>query len=244
MPPARPAAAAGQVPVHQREAVGPGPSVGHADARRGPRPAGQGGMLAGDRRRARRHARDRLQAARSTPRRCAPRRSTAASRTCWCGTRSRPGTSSTSRRTPCTRSAAAARSSRSSRTRTSPTASTTTAARASCISTRRSRWRRASRTARRCAGTCPPGDVTLVDGPYFRLDQVEGLPSTEQAARYRGCLLVIPRTGKACVEDEPVLPGPVRAGAFARRRGVRSEGQLPDRAALRGALGCPPSDAD
>lgn len=53
----------------------------------------------------------------------------------------------------------------------------------------------------------PPGDLTLVDGPYFRLDQVEGLPSTEQAAHYRGCLLVIPRTGKACVEDEPVLPG-------------------------------------
>jgi mannose-6-phosphate isomerase len=53
----------------------------------------------------------------------------------------------------------------------------------------------------------PPGDVSLVSGPYFQLDQVEGLPSTEQAARYRGCLLVIPRTGKACVEDEPVLPG-------------------------------------
>lgn len=53
----------------------------------------------------------------------------------------------------------------------------------------------------------PAGDVSLVDGPYFRLDQVEGLPSTEQAARYHGCLLVIPRSGKACVEDEPVLPG-------------------------------------
>lgn len=53
----------------------------------------------------------------------------------------------------------------------------------------------------------PAGDVSLVDGPYFRLDQVEGLPSTEQAARYHGCLLVIPLTGLACVEDEPVLPG-------------------------------------
>ena len=53
----------------------------------------------------------------------------------------------------------------------------------------------------------PPGDISLVDGPYFRLDQVEGLPSTEQAARYHGCLLVIPRTGEACVEDEPVRPG-------------------------------------
>ena len=53
----------------------------------------------------------------------------------------------------------------------------------------------------------PAGDVTLVQGPCFRLDQIEGLPSTEQAVHYRGCLLVIPRTGKACVEDEPVLPG-------------------------------------
>jgi mannose-6-phosphate isomerase len=53
----------------------------------------------------------------------------------------------------------------------------------------------------------PKGDVPLVDGPYFRLDQVEGLPSAEQAAKYHGCLLVIPRTGKACVEDEPVAPG-------------------------------------
>jgi mannose-6-phosphate isomerase len=53
----------------------------------------------------------------------------------------------------------------------------------------------------------PAGDIPLVRGPYFQLDQVEGLPSTEQAARYRGCLLVIPRTGKAWVEDEPVLPG-------------------------------------
>jgi mannose-6-phosphate isomerase len=53
----------------------------------------------------------------------------------------------------------------------------------------------------------PAGDIPLVDGPYFLLDQVEGLPSTAQAARYRGCLLVIPRTGKACVEGEAVLPG-------------------------------------
>ena len=53
----------------------------------------------------------------------------------------------------------------------------------------------------------PAGDVSLVDGPYFRLDQVEGLPSGEQAAKYRGCLLVVPRTGQACVGDEPVLPG-------------------------------------
>ena len=58
-----------------------------------------------------------------------------------------------------------------------------------------------------CRRHVPAGNVSLVEGPYFRLDQVEGLPSTEQAARYRGCLLVIPRTGQACVENEPVLPG-------------------------------------
>src|SRR6187551_2754422 len=45
----------------------------------------------------------------------------------------------------------------------------------------------------------PHADTTLVAGPYFLLDQVVGLPSTEQAARYRGCLLVIPRTGAFCV---------------------------------------------
>jgi mannose-6-phosphate isomerase len=53
----------------------------------------------------------------------------------------------------------------------------------------------------------PRGDATLVDGPYFRLDQVEGLPSHEQAARYHGCLLVVPREGTACVGDEPIMPG-------------------------------------
>jgi mannose-6-phosphate isomerase len=53
----------------------------------------------------------------------------------------------------------------------------------------------------------PHGDVTLVDGPYFRLDQVEGLPTTEQVAPYFGCLLVIPRSGEVCVENESVRPG-------------------------------------
>jgi mannose-6-phosphate isomerase len=51
------------------------------------------------------------------------------------------------------------------------------------------------------------GDVALVDGPCFRLDRVDGVPARETAARYRGCLLVIPREGSACVGDEPVAPG-------------------------------------
>jgi mannose-6-phosphate isomerase len=51
------------------------------------------------------------------------------------------------------------------------------------------------------------GDVVLVDGPYFRLDRVDGLPDQATAARYHGCLLVIPREGTAWVADEPVAPG-------------------------------------
>ena len=51
------------------------------------------------------------------------------------------------------------------------------------------------------------GDVALVDGPFFRLDRLDGLPDKATAERYHGCLLVIPRQGTACVEDEPVEPG-------------------------------------
>ena len=53
----------------------------------------------------------------------------------------------------------------------------------------------------------PYGDVALVEGPLFRLDQVQGLPSTAQAATYHGCLLVIPREGEFAVEEETVRPG-------------------------------------
>lgn len=58
-----------------------------------------------------------------------------------------------------------------------------------------------------CRRHMPPGDVSLLEGPYFRLDQVEGQPSAEQAAHYEGPLLVIQRTGQARVEGEPVVPG-------------------------------------
>jgi mannose-6-phosphate isomerase len=51
------------------------------------------------------------------------------------------------------------------------------------------------------------GDVALVDGPYFCLDRLDGLPDAATARRYHGCLLVIPREGTACVEGEPVEPG-------------------------------------
>jgi mannose-6-phosphate isomerase len=53
----------------------------------------------------------------------------------------------------------------------------------------------------------PSGDVALVDGPYFRLDRLDGQPDENLAARYRGALLVIPREGTARVADEPVEPG-------------------------------------
>jgi mannose-6-phosphate isomerase len=51
------------------------------------------------------------------------------------------------------------------------------------------------------------GDVSLVDGPYFRLDRIDGIADATTARRYRGCLLVLPREGTAYVGDEPVIPG-------------------------------------
>jgi len=51
------------------------------------------------------------------------------------------------------------------------------------------------------------GDVSLVDGPFFRLDRLDGIPDEATARCYHGCLLVIPREGTACVGDEPVAPG-------------------------------------
>ena len=51
------------------------------------------------------------------------------------------------------------------------------------------------------------GDLTLVDGPYFRLDRIDGIADEATARRYHGCLLVIPREGTACVGEDPVEPG-------------------------------------
>lgn len=50
-------------------------------------------------------------------------------------------------------------------------------------------------------------DVNLVDGPYFRLDQLAGAPDPAISARYRGPLLVIPRDGVVLVDGEAVCPG-------------------------------------
>ncbi|MDE8652708.1 class I mannose-6-phosphate isomerase [Novosphingobium album (ex Liu et al. 2023)] len=53
----------------------------------------------------------------------------------------------------------------------------------------------------------PRGSKVLVDGPLFRLDQVEGAPSADVAARYDGALLVIPREGPVHIAGEEIAPG-------------------------------------
>ncbi len=60
-------------------------------------------------------------------------------------------------------------------------------------------------------------DVGLVDGPYFRLDQLAGGPDPVISARYRGPLLVIPREGEVTVEGEIVSPASARGPARSTR---------------------------
>jgi mannose-6-phosphate isomerase len=51
-------------------------------------------------------------------------------------------------------------------------------------------------------------DFTLVEGPLFRLDQIEGLANEDVALRYGDRpLLVIPRKGAACIGIEAIPPG-------------------------------------
>ena len=51
-------------------------------------------------------------------------------------------------------------------------------------------------------------DVALVDGPLFRLDQIDGLPSEDVARRYAAdALLVIPRKGEARIGQDAIAPG-------------------------------------
>jgi mannose-6-phosphate isomerase len=51
------------------------------------------------------------------------------------------------------------------------------------------------------------GSQTLVDGPLFSLDQVEGAPDAATAARYPGPLLVIPRRHTVEVGGQAIAPG-------------------------------------
>ena len=51
------------------------------------------------------------------------------------------------------------------------------------------------------------GQVTLVDGPHFRLDRLDGAPNAALTARYRGAMLVLPLDQPLTVAGEAVAPG-------------------------------------
>lgn len=54
----------------------------------------------------------------------------------------------------------------------------------------------------------PEGNLTLVDGPLFRLDRLAGAPDPATALRYAGApLLVIPLQGEVQVAGEVARPG-------------------------------------
>ena len=54
----------------------------------------------------------------------------------------------------------------------------------------------------------PTGDVSLVDGPFFRLDRVDGVPDERMLYAYTEKLLVIPLAGEVLVHGgEVVRPG-------------------------------------
>ena len=51
------------------------------------------------------------------------------------------------------------------------------------------------------------GAISLVDGPHFRLDRLDGAPDAATVARYQGPLLVIPLDGEAEVDGQLVRAG-------------------------------------
>ncbi len=51
------------------------------------------------------------------------------------------------------------------------------------------------------------GHVTLADGPWFRLDRVDGQPDAQLTAAYSGPLLVIPLKGDFQIKGESLSPG-------------------------------------
>lgn len=51
------------------------------------------------------------------------------------------------------------------------------------------------------------GSVTLVEGPHFRLDRIEGAPDAATLARYGGPVLVLPLGGELAVGVETARPG-------------------------------------
>ncbi|MBO9602016.1 MAG: class I mannose-6-phosphate isomerase [Novosphingobium sp.] len=69
------------------------------------------------------------------------------------------------------------------------------------------------------------GHLSLVNGPWFRLDRADGPPDAEMAARYAGSLLAIPLAGSVTVAGEKIAPGECAAatsiGAVAIAPGAR-----------------------
>ena len=53
----------------------------------------------------------------------------------------------------------------------------------------------------------PSGSQVLVDGPLFRLEQVEGKPTPQICRRFETALLVIPRSGSVKIEGERIAVG-------------------------------------
>ncbi len=51
------------------------------------------------------------------------------------------------------------------------------------------------------------GSVQLVDGPFFRLDRIEGVPDAATLARHTGVLLVLPISGSTEVHGQAVAAG-------------------------------------
>ena len=51
------------------------------------------------------------------------------------------------------------------------------------------------------------GSVTLVDGPLFRLDRIEGKPDVALRERYRGAVLLIPRDSSVEIAGERLSVG-------------------------------------
>jgi len=49
--------------------------------------------------------------------------------------------------------------------------------------------------------------ATLVDGPHFRVDLIDGVPDACVAAAYDGRLLVVPLVGEVRIKGEPVAAG-------------------------------------
>ena len=49
--------------------------------------------------------------------------------------------------------------------------------------------------------------VSLVEGPFFRLDQCIGAPSSEVTARYDGPVQILPLAGDVVIDGQTVSPG-------------------------------------